>query len=49
MKLCIDGCLRMSCGAAAAGGDVKITNVVIQNSSYPLSIGKTEQSFVLGS
>ena len=49
MKMCIDGCLRMSCGAAANGGDVKITNIVLQDASYPLSIGNTQHSFLVGS
>jgi hypothetical protein len=48
MKICIDACMRMSCGAASQGGDTKITNVVLQDASFPLSIGRTEHSFLLG-
>jgi hypothetical protein len=48
MKMCIDACLRMSCGAASKGGDTKITNIILQDASFPLSIGRTEHSFLLG-
>ena len=46
VKVACDGCTRMSCGAAATGGDIKITNIVLQLANYPLSVGRTDHRFL---
>ena len=49
IKMAIDGCTRQSCGAGAPGGDTKITNVVLSSADFPLSTGRTDHAFLLGS
>ena len=46
VKVACDGCTRMSCGAAATGGDIKITNIVLQLANYPFSIGHNDHGFL---
>ena len=47
VKMAIDGCTRRSCGAAAPGGDVQITNFVLSVADFPLSTGRTDHSYLV--
>jgi hypothetical protein len=49
VKMAIDGCTRRSCGAAAPGGDVQITNFVLSVANFPLSTGRTDHSYLVAS
>ena len=45
----IDGCIQRSCGAAAPGGDVNITNFVLSVADFPLTPGRTDHFFLIAS
>ena len=47
--MAMDGCTRRSCGAAAPGGDVQITNFVLSVADFPLSTGRTDHSYLVAS
>ena len=49
VKMAIDGCTRRSCGAAAPGGDINITNFVLSVADFPLTTGRTDHSFLAAS
>ena len=49
VKMAVDGCTRRSCGAAAPGGDVHITNFVLSVADFPMTTGRTDHSFVAAS